>query len=298
VAISHADRVMFPQLGLTKLDVATYYASIADWMLPHVVGRPLTLVRCPVGAPDDPARTKIDCQYMRHGKAWGPSALRRVNIQEKTKVGEYLVVEDVAGLVALAQMSILEIHTWNSAIDDLERPNRLVFDLDPDESLDGRRVIEGAKQVRDRLAELELESFVKTTGGKGLHVVVPLVPNADWEDCFAFARAFAASLVREDPHGWIDIVPKARRRGKILIDYLRNNRTNTSIAAYSTRARGDATVSVPLAWRDLVASSRPERWTIETIVERLVKLPRDPWKDYWRSRQKLDRRRLRAMHAA
>jgi bifunctional non-homologous end joining protein LigD len=173
VKISNPDRVIFSEIGFTKLDLARYYLSIADRILPHVEGRPLTLVRCPEGA-DEP------CFYMKHSGVWAPPALRRVKIREKTKVGEYLVVEDEAGLMALAQMGILEIHPWGATADHLEHPDRVVFDLDPDPTVEWREVVAGARLLRSRLGDIGFESFVKTTGGKGLHVVVPLRRAAGW----------------------------------------------------------------------------------------------------------------------
>jgi bifunctional non-homologous end joining protein LigD len=161
--------------------------SIADWIVPHVAGRPLTLVRCPEGL-------RGDCFFMKHSKVWAPSALRRVRIKEKTKLGEYLVADDIAGIVGLAQMGVLEIHTWNSVFEDVERPNRIVFDLDPGDEVEWQSVVRGARMVRDSLAALQLQSWVKTTGGRGLHIVVPLIPHADWSQCLEFSRALGETV--------------------------------------------------------------------------------------------------------
>ena len=288
VRLTHADRVLFPKLGTTKLDLARYYVSIADHIVPHLRGRPLTLVRCP----DGPGR---GCVYLRHSKVWGPAALRRVRIQEKTKIGEYLVADDIAAVVALVQLSILEIHTWNSDADDVERPNRIVLDLDPDDAVGWDDVVEAAFDVRDRLAHVGLESWVKTTGGKGLHVVAPLVPRATWDECLSFTRTLAAQMVRDRPKRFVDSMPKDRRKNKILVDYLRNNRTNTSIAAFSTRAKESATVSVPISWKELAAGVRSDAFTIDNVPKRLAKQKRDPWVDYFRSKQKLTQATLRAV---
>src|SRR6185437_8407011 len=182
VPISHPDRVVYPELAVTKLDVARYYESIADWIVPHVKGRPLTLVRCPEGL-------RGECFYMKHSKLWAPPALRRVRVREKTKMGEYLIADDIAGVVSLAQIGVLEIHTWNSTFDDVERPDRMVFDLDPGDEVVWPAVIRAARMIRDALAALNLASWVKTTGGRGLHIVVPLVPHADWAQCLQFSRA-------------------------------------------------------------------------------------------------------------
>jgi len=272
---------------LTKLDLARYYEAVARWMLPHVIGRPLTLVHCPKGVPPAGARKGIECVYMRHAKVWGPSALRRVRIREKTKVGEYLVVENVAGLVALAQMDVLEIHTWNSRIDHLEQPDRIVLDLDPGRDVPWSAVIDAAKQARDLLALLGLVSAAKTTGGRGIHIVVPLRPQASWSACLDFARTCAGMLTRRQPERFTNRFAKGVRDDKILIDYLRNNRTNTSIAAFSTRARPHAPVSTPLAWQELRASQPPERFTLRAVVNRLAHRRGDAWRAYWSAAQAL-----------
>ena len=274
VRLTHPDRVLYPAQGTTKRDLARFYESIADWVLPHLRGRPLTLVRCPEG-------TGGECFYMKHSGVWAPPALRRIRIQERTKIGEYLVVDDLAGLVSLVQMGILEIHTWNSTAEHLEQPDRIVFDLDPGPAVPWPRVIETARLVRATLRGIGLESFVKTTGGKGLHVVVPLRPAAGWDACFQFSRAISEVVVRQDPRGLTTEMRKAGRADKILIDYLRNRRGNTSIAAYSTRARPGAPVSTPLAWEELDADLRSDRFTIANMGRRLARLRADPWARYW-----------------
>jgi bifunctional non-homologous end joining protein LigD len=282
VPLTHADRVLYPDPGLTKLDLARFYESIADWILPHLQGRPTTLVRCPEGLGKA-------CFYQKHVGGWSHEALRRVKIRERTKVSEYLIVDDLTGLIGLVQMGILEIHTWNARFDDLERPDRVVFDLDPDPSVPWKRVIETAREVRQRLTGYGLASFVKTTGGKGLHVVAPLVPDADWEACAAFSGRVAAEMVRDQPNAFTDNMSKAKRTNKIYIDYLRNRRGATSIAAYSTRARPGAPVSTPLTWDELTPRIRSEQYTVATLPRRLARLKEDPWKAYWTTRQRLPR---------
>ena len=281
VSISHPDRVLDPT-GLTKLELARYYEAVAERMLPHVAGRPLTLVRWAEGK-----KTEKGGLYLRHAKAWGPEVLRRVRIREKTKTGEYLVADTPAALVGLAQMGILEVHTWSSTADDVERPNRIVFDLDPAPDVKWREVARAAKLLRERLEALGLASFVKTTGGKGLHVVVPLDPDADWDETFAFTRAFARLVVREDPKRFVDTVPKSARSGKILVDYLRNNRGNTSVAAWSTRARPGAPVSLPIAWDDVMVDRSRRPFTWKDAVR--MRDDADPWAAYWTTHQELPR---------
>ena len=297
IGISHPDRIMFPRAGLTKLDLARYYESVADWIVPHVVDRPLTLVRCPTGVREkDAASTKSpDCFFMKHSKLWAPPSLRRVRIREKTKIGEYLIADSLAGVVGLVQMDVLEIHTWNSRCARVEQPDRIVIDLDPGQDVGWAAVVRAARFVREFFGAMELDTFVKTTGGRGLHVVVPLVPKADWSECLAFARAFAASVVRLSPALFTDQFAKIGRERKILVDYLRNNRTNTSIAAYSTRAKPDAQVSVPLAWPELSPAKPPDRFTAVTVPQRLARLGSDPWKKYWTTRQQIPRGAVRAL---
>jgi bifunctional non-homologous end joining protein LigD len=276
VRVSHPERLIYPELGISKAQLARYYEAIGSWILPHVAGRPLTLVHCPEGAGGE-------CRFLKHAKAWGPSALERVRIREKTKVGEYLVANSVAAVVSLAQMGIVEIHTWNSTMEDVERPNRLVWDLDPGPDVTWRQTVATARLLRGVLQTLGLAAWVKTTGGRGLHVVVPIAPRLEWAACLAFARDVGDVLARSDPSRHTLTFAKAGRERKILIDYLRNNRTNTSICAFSTRARAGATVSMPLDWSELGAE--PDRYTMLTAPRRLQRLRRDPWAGYWTCRQ-------------
>jgi bifunctional non-homologous end joining protein LigD len=278
IRISHPDRLIYP--GITKLDLARYCESIGEWILPHVTGRPLTLVHCPGGISGR-------CAYMRHSKVWGPSALRRVRIPEKTKVGEYLVAESVKAVIALVQMGVVEIHTWNSRVGDIERPDRIVWDLDPGPEVGWSQVVSTARQLRTLLDVLGLQCWVKTTGGRGLHVVLPLRRERSWSECLAFSRHVGEAMVGADPGLLTTAFAKAGRERKILIDYLRNNRTNTSICAYSPRARPGAAVSMPIAWSELTVRLRPERFTVQTVPKRLRQLRADPWSGYWKTSQRI-----------
>jgi len=288
IGISHPDRVLFPGARITKIDLARYYEAIGDWIVPHVADRPLTLVRCPTG-------TSGECFFMKHSKLWAPPALRPVRIQEKTKLGEYLIADSAAALAGLAQMDVLEVHTWNSKCAHVEQPDRIVIDLDPGEQVAWPAIVEAARLVRGVLSALDLDAFVKTTGGRGAHVVIPLTPKADWSECLEFARTLAETMVRHDPKLFTSDFAKRGRARKILVDYLRNNRTNTSIAAYSTRAKPDAPVSVPIAWNELTARHTPDRFTVSTVLSRLRRLRVDPWKAYWSVRQTIPRRAIAAL---
>jgi bifunctional non-homologous end joining protein LigD len=284
VRISHPDRVVYPAAGITKLQIAEYYAAIGHWIVPHVVGRPLTLVHC--------ARDIHSCVYLKHSKLWGPTMIRRVRIQEKTKVGDYMVADDLRAVIGLAQMGVVEIHTWNSTDADVERPNRIVWDLDPGPDVKWPQVVVAARTVRDVLQTLGLRSWVKTTGGQGLHVVAPMTPSRDWSECLAFARAVAEAMVRANPL-YTTRFPKRGRESQILIDFMRNNRTNTSVAAFSLRARSGAPVSMPLRWSQLTSRLRPSAFTSETVPRRFSRQP-DPWRDYWGCRQRISDAALRA----
>jgi bifunctional non-homologous end joining protein LigD len=289
IRITHPDRVMYDDPRLTKLDVARYYDAIAPAMMRHVEGRPLTLVRCGDGISGE-------CIYMKHSKLWAPRELTRVKIQEKTKVGDYLVIESPEALVALAQMDILEIHTWNTRHRKVEHPDRIVLDLDPGPQVGWPAVVAAARQVRALLRAVGLESFVKTTGGKGLHVVAPLEPRQTWDVCLAFARAAAGALVRYDPSLFTTAFSKKGRERQILIDYLRNNRTNTSIAAFSTRARPGAAISMPLAWAELTPKLTPASFTVTTAPRRMARRA-DPWAQYFAVKQRLSPTAVRAIES-
>jgi bifunctional non-homologous end joining protein LigD len=218
-----------------------------------------------------------------------------VRIRETRKVGEYLIADSPEAIVSLVQMDILEIHTWNSTFEHVEQPDRLVFDIDPGPEVPWPWVVEGARVVRSVLETLGLESFLKTTGGAGLHVVVPIVPSLAWDECLAFSRKVAEAIVASNPGRYTTAFPKAGREKKLLIDYLRNNRTNTSVAAFSTRARLTAPVSLPIAWEELSARLRPGQLTVATVPARLARESTDPWEGYWKSRQKIGARALSAL---
>jgi len=288
VRISHPDRPIYPDLGITKVDFARYFEAIAAWIVPHLRDRPLTLVHCPAGVGGS-------CQFLKHAKAWGPSALQRVRIQEKTKVGEYLVASTPEAVVALAQMGVVEAHTWNSTIADIEHPNRLVWDLDPGPRIAWRQIVAAARLLREVLSTLGLASWVKTTGGRGLHVVVPVRPRLDWPASLDFARDLSQAIERSDPSLYTIQFAKQGRDAKILIDYLRNNRTNTSICAYSPRATPGAPVSMPLAWSDL--GTTPPGWTLPSVARALARRRIDPWTEYWTTSQDVTPAVVRAVGA-
>ncbi|HJU18363.1 MAG TPA: DNA ligase D [Stellaceae bacterium] len=236
VRLTHPDRVLYPEQGITKRDLANYYWTIRDWALPHLAQRPLSLARCPEGRDEA-------CFFQKHVGSGAPEVLGRVKIAEKSRTDTYLVVENVAGLVALVQTGVLEIHPWGSTVKRLETPDRLTFDFDPDPGLPWSWITEAALALREALQGLGLESFAKTTGGKGLHVVVPLAPRLGWDEVRAFSRHVAEAVAARAPERYMTNPSKQARTGRIYIDYLRNSRCATAIGAYSPRARPGAPVA-------------------------------------------------------
>jgi bifunctional non-homologous end joining protein LigD len=272
VRLTHPDKVLYPGRGLTKRDLAQYYERIAGWILPHIANRPLVLVRCPEGQGGE-------CFYQKHLTEQFPDAVLRVAIEEGGKKVQYGAVDSLPGLISLVQMGALELHVWGAHRDQIERPDYAVFDLDPDVGLAWERVVEAALDLRRLLAETGLRSFLKTTGGKGLHVVLPLARRHGWDELKAFTRAVVEGMVASQPDRFTSNPLKARRRGRIFVDYLRNGRGATSIAAYSTRSRPGAPVSTPLAWEELDGDVRADTYTIENLPERLESLAADPWRE-------------------
>jgi len=273
-----ADETNLSEDGVTKAAVARYYAAVADHILPHLRSRPVALLRCPDGLGGQ-------CFYQKHPGGWTPSSLRRVSIREKTKSADYLVIEDAAGLVELIQMGVLEIHTWNAQASRLEAPDRVVFDLDPGPDVPWAAVVAAARLVRATLDGEGLRSFVKTTGGKGLHVVAPITPGPGWSECLDFTSRVVDLLVGETPKAFVGTMAKAARKGKIFIDYFRNQRGATSVAAYSTRARAGAPVSMPITWDEL-ERVYPTDFTLHTVPDRL-EAQGDSWAGMLEAKQDL-----------
>jgi bifunctional non-homologous end joining protein LigD len=283
---TNLDKVLYPEQGLSKADLIAYLAAVSDWILPHLGNRPLTLVRCPEG------RHK-QCFYQKHPKAGVPPSVLRIPIEEDDGVADYMMVRDLPGLLAVAQLGALELHTWGCHTDDVEKPDLLVFDLDPDPAIGWDPVVDAARALRRRLEALGLESFVKTTGGKGLHVCAPIRRTVDWDTFKGFSRAVVERMAAAEPRRFVTTASKAQRAGKIFLDYLRNGRGATFIAPYSPRAREGATVATPIGWDELDAGVDPARFTVATVPRRLGGLDRDPWATMNTVRQTLGRAALR-----
>lgn len=288
VAISSPERVVYESAGLTKADIARYYERAAERILPHIADRPLSTVRCPQGRGGQ-------CFFQKHlGDSFGEHVLA-IDVTEKSGPTKYIGVDSAAGLISLVQFGVLEIHPWGAKAGDLERPDTMTFDLDPGDGVGFDRVREGAARVRAILEELDLVSFVKTSGGKGLHVVAPLTPSAGWDEVKSFAAGVALRLAREEPERYLAKMTKSARAGRIFVDYLRNGRGATSVAPYSTRAREGAPVSMPLRWAESSGVESGAQFSVTNTPARLR--GRDPWEGYFKVRQKLTASRLRAVSA-
>lgn len=270
VTITHPDRVVYPADGITKGQVADYYQRVARWLLPELAGRPLSLLRCPDGAGGE-------CFFQKHhAPSLGPG-VHAVPLKQKSGQEDYLYVEDVEGVLALVQMNTLELHPWGATVAAPEKPDRLVFDLDPGPGVSWTQTKAAAREVRDNLRKAGLESFVRLSGGKGLHVVVPITPGPSWETVKAFCEAFANAMAQHRPERYVATMRKDQRGNKIFIDWLRNGRGNTSVCSWSLRAREHATVAVPLRWEDLGRVRSPGAFTLDKALQRAARLRRDPW---------------------
>lgn len=279
IRVTHPERVLYEELGLTKAALARYYESVAEWMLPELRERPLSLVRCPAGPGEG-------CFYQKNIDAKFPADIERVPV-ELGGGGLYAAANSAAAVVGLVQMGVIELHAWGATTRDLERPDRMILDLDPDPNLPWRTIMAASHHVRKRLEDLGLESFVKTTGGKGLHVVVPLTRRHDWEEVKNFSRSLAESIAAERPQEYTPKAAKRERTGRIYIDWLRNSEGATAIAPYSVRALKGAPVATPLHWDEVSGRMRPEKFHAGNVVRRLQGLHSDPWQQLRRSAQTL-----------
>ena len=280
VTITHPERALWPSLGIRKIDYARYCEAVGDWLLPHVKDRPLTLVRCPDGA-------EAKCFYQRHLlMAASPGNMKTVK-RERSSKGAYIYVRTLDAVISAVQNGAVEFHTWGATVPDIKKPDRITIDLDPGEGLPWKKVLEATQLTKTLLDTLGLKSFLKTTGGKGMHVVFPLEPELDWDEVKEFAHRIALALTRARPDLFLAKIAKASRGGKVFVDYLRNSETASAVAAYSARARPGALVSTPLAWDELDTADPRRRFTLEAVVKRVQGLRNDPWKAYWTTRQRI-----------
>ncbi|CAM2954176.1 Putative DNA ligase-like protein Rv0938/MT0965 [Legionella steigerwaltii] len=280
--ISHPDKVLYPEDAITKKDLLHYYEYVCDYIMPFISNRPLSLLRCP--------ENWHDCFFQRHYIDSTPKVLKAVSIEAKEGKEEkepYVYLNTTEGLFSLVQMNVLEIHPWGSLITHIEKPDFIVFDLDPGPSVTWEGMVKAAFEIRKYLDEFKLTSFVKTTGGKGLHVVVPIEPEYHWDEVKNFTQVFAGFMEQVNPEKYTSTMSKAKRKGKIFVDFLRNQRGATAIGPYSTRARLHAPVAVPIHWDELSKEKRDTEFTIKTLPTRLKRLKNDPWEDYWKIKQSL-----------
>jgi bifunctional non-homologous end joining protein LigD len=280
VPLTNPDRIVFPDQGLTKRALAEFYEQIEGWILPQLIERPLAVVRCPSGRGGA-------CFYQKHPSDGYPEVVRNIQISGKRGVATGLYIDSLGGLVGLVQMGVLELHAWGCRVDDIEKPDLMVFDLDPDESLGWGEVVDAATSLAARLEDLGLPVFTRLTGGKGVHLVVPIRRGPGWDELKAFTRAVAEAHARDAPGKFTVTVSKAKRKGRIFIDYLRNGRGATAIASYSTRARPGAPVATPIRLDELGRAGGGDRYTVANLRRRLQALSADPWEDFERARVKL-----------
>jgi bifunctional non-homologous end joining protein LigD len=276
VHLSHPDRIYWEDAGITKLELAEFYVQVWKWMRPHLVGRPIALVRCPEGASGQ-------CFFQKHARAGIPTEHLHLVAEKADKI---ISIDGLDGLIALVQGGVLEIHTRGTTIDDRERADRLVFDLDPGPGTGWKDVIAAASDVRERLSALKLKSFLKTSGGKGLHVVLP-IKSTPWEEAKAFTKAIAETMEADEPDLYVSTATKAKRNKRIFVDYLRNSREATAVAPYSTRARPGAPVSVPIDWEELGTLKAANQYTVKNLMQRLSRQRKDPWGTISRVKQSL-----------
>jgi bifunctional non-homologous end joining protein LigD len=271
IRLTHSDKVLDPTSRLTKQQLADFYWAVAEKMLPHIAGRPLSLVRVPDGIGHQQF-------FQKHVTSTLPPGFDSVDVPDKKtgKIEKYIALHTREAIASLAQMAVLEVHPWGSLASDLEHPDRLVIDLDPDESLPWPTLAEAAAEVRSLLKKLALESFLKTTGGKGLHVVVPIEPTLGWPEAKEFCHALVTKMERANPTRYLTKMTKTARAGKIYLDYLRNERGATAVAPWSARARPNVGVAVPLNWTELKLPARPI-FNIGNFDEWRDRLKKDPW---------------------
>jgi bifunctional non-homologous end joining protein LigD len=279
VKLTSPDKVLFPDPGITKQQLARYWEQIAEHALPFIERRPLTLKRCPDGY-------GAQCFYQKHVGGGVPEVVARIAIKDGEQ--PYAMVDGLPALLGLVQISALELHVWGSRADHIDQPDIVVFDLDPAEDVGWRAVVDAAFLIKARLDAMGLRGFVRVTGGKGLHVVVPVVPGPEWPAVKKFARAFVNEIVREDPRRFTSSIAKSQRGGKIFIDYLRNDREATAIASYSPRARAGAPVALPIEWEELDrGAKKAPRYGLLDVPALVRRRERDPWADFDEARRSL-----------
>jgi bifunctional non-homologous end joining protein LigD len=280
VTLTHPDKKLFPEIPITKIELAEYYSLVAGRMLPHIELRPLSFIACPQG--------RTLCFFQRHLPGAKGLQIPTVGIKDKQGVTKpYPYVDDSRDLISLVQVNVLEIHPWNSKVDSLSKADRIIFDLDPGPEVAEKEVINAALLLRAMLREFKLETFARVTGGKGIHVVAPIVPVHPWKQVKDFCRMVAEVLQNAEPKKFIVSSNKSQRVDKIFVDYLRNDWGATAIGNYSVRAREGAPVATPLNWTELEGARKIPRFTLTDIKKRIRGAKRDPWELFWKRARKL-----------
>ncbi len=282
VRLTHPDKVLYADQGITKIDVANYYQSVEKWMLPHVIHRPLALVRCPAGQ-------SAKCFFQRNWSPTLPKDVAKIDVSDSKKKEWHVAVNDLAGIISLVQISVLEIHTWNCLDGNIEHPDQLIFDLDPGPDVPWKQVVSATRTLHNMLDTLRLPQFLKTSGGKGMHITIPIEPNIDWDTAKEFCGTIVKSLAQSSSDLFVANMRKDLRGGKVYIDYHRNGRSATAVAPYSTRARPGAPVSMPISWEELGKLSSAAQFTVESARRYLERRKTDPWRDFDKSRVDLHR---------
>jgi bifunctional non-homologous end joining protein LigD len=279
IKITHADRLVYPDYKITKMDVIKYYQSVEKWILPHLRHRPLSLLRC-VGGQES-------CFFQKHLETMKVDGVEEFNFTYKKKKENVIFVDNIKGVLGLAQWGTLEFHVWGSTAPQVLKPNLVVFDLDPDQGLPWKKVKDAAYQIRENLKALGLESYLKVTGGKGLHIHVPCRASYTWDEIKNFAHTFVREMEDRRPDLYTTNTIKKQREGKIFLDYLRNGFGATSVAPYGLRAHEAPSVALPLRWEELRSLKKPNSFLINNVVALLKKRKKDPWVGYFDNHQKI-----------
>jgi bifunctional non-homologous end joining protein LigD len=290
IKISNPSKLLYPEDGITKLDAGKYYEAVAEWILPHLENRPLTLVRCPNG-------WEKSCFFQKHPDDKVSNVIERVTVQESKGATLYMMANNTMALIALLQMGAIELHPFGSRAPKLGCPDVIVFDFDPADDVPWSELVDAVKLLKTLLEELGFRAFIKTTGGKGLHVVLPIRPTLGWDDIKAFTKAIAELMVQSFPERFIATMTKSKRHGKIFVDYLRNAEGATAIAPYSLRARAHAPVATPISWEELESDIRREHFNLRNVPERLANMKTDPWADFFDVKQSVTKALMKKVGA-
>ena len=288
VKLTHPEKVVYPP-DVTKARLVAYYAAVAHRMLPHIVRRPVSLVRLPRGSKKP--------FFQKHDSGGVPDAFKKILIKDTTGPTDiYLYIEAVGGLIGGVQMSTQEFHMWGSHIDAIEQADRIIFDIDPDEGLDFATTKQAAADIRDKLGELGLKAYAMVTGGKGVHVIAPLKPSLEWPDVKAFCKGFADTLAEQEPDRFTSNIRKVKRTGRMFVDYLRNERGQTAVCPFSTRSKEHVTCAVPVTWDELTTLPAANVFGLEEATAHAA--VGDPWPDYFDQKAPLTKAMMKAVGAA